>query len=303
MSNIVSCLRGRSCVSICAGALVLVASSCMMFSYKFTASKSTTTTHEGTVRTIAVSTSTGDVSIKEDPTVDRITIQADFTATGADQAEADARLEGVEVVIKRVSEGSISIEPEFPDPNHSNEGADLTILVPSLKGISISVNSGTGDLTLTGAEGSIDLESGTGDITLVAATGDAMLGSGTGDIRVRNHAGGKVKVEAGVGDVFIELAEGADGPIDVEAGIGDISISCPFGFKGGFDVEADMGDIKIDDSGKQVTKRSIQEGQGSIEINSGRTSSSLETGLGSISIKIRGESKAKKKKKGSVAVS
>ena len=276
-------------IILLAGAMAFVAGCCFSFGssqYKFSAQKSSRTTHVGVVQSIVVSTGTGNVTISEDDTVEALTVDARIRATGIDQAEADSRLKEAKVSVELIADGVLKIEPVFAKPDHGNEGADLTIRVPSLKGLALRVKTGTGDIKVTAASGTINFESGVGGITVLDSSGAATVESGVGDIRVENH-NGAVDVEAGVGDVMVSLADGANSTVQVEAGVGDVALTVASGFSGTLELDAGLSELTIKDLGKQITRRATSSDGGSIDINGGGATSKLESGIGSIAITVK----------------
>ncbi|HEY3008516.1 MAG TPA: DUF4097 family beta strand repeat-containing protein [Micromonosporaceae bacterium] len=98
---------------------------------------------------------------------------------------------------------------------------DLTLAVPP--NTAIEASSGTGDIHVSGAQGTLSLESGTGDIdTTGLACAEVRARAGTGNIVLRfATAPRQVSASAGTGDVRIRLPAGTSYRVSSQVGTGD----------------------------------------------------------------------------------
>ena len=245
-----------------------------------------------------------------------MTVEAAITASGHDQQQAEDRLAKTTIEIKDRGSLGILIEPKFPEPRHGNEKADLTISIPYMKKIDISVESSTGDIMITAVDGQTKAGTSTGNITVHDSKGAMTIDSSTGDVQIRQHvgnvdidtstgnieidqqSGGRIKVDSSTGSIQITLADTGNGPVVADTSTDDITLSVGSGFNGTVDLEASLGLVSINDPGKRVTSKNIKDSEGSIQVGEAGPTSSLGTSTGSITVTIReamGESKEKAK--------
>lgn len=105
-------------------------------------------------------------------------------------------------------------------------GVDVALLVPS--GVSLDVQTGSGDVVLSGTNGGARVETGSGDIALVCVSGELDLHTGAGDIAGSCLQSEVVTAHTGSGDVAL----GWTGPVwdaQITAGSGDVVLSVPLG--------------------------------------------------------------------------
>jgi DUF4097 and DUF4098 domain-containing protein YvlB len=135
----------------------------------------------------------------------------------------------------------------------------VTIKVPA--GVRLSVNSGNGDVSVTGAHAELVARSGNGRVRVTGTAGEVEAASGNGEVTVDNVRGpvtattgngdvsvtavqGPVSANSGNGDLRVRMTElkGAD-DMDFTTGNGRIEITVPEGF--GAQVEASTGNGSI----------------------------------------------------------
>ena len=187
---------------------------------------------------------------------------------------------------------------------------DYEIVVP--EGTSLDVNTGSGDLEISGVGARVEVTTGSGDIELSDIGGEVEARTGSGDIEAENIAG---SFEANSGSGSVELSQTAEGDVSVATGSGDIeltglrvgtgsgdievdgeplgewslasssggiSIRLPRGFGFDLDVETSSGDIEIDYP--ITTQGSIRRNRLQGQVNGGGVEIQLRTSSGSITI-------------------
>lgn len=103
----------------------------------------------------------------------------------------------------------------------------------------VTLHSGAGNVSV-GRIGGGTLRTGAGDIGIEQSTGDTELNSGSGDVTVLDAAG-TLRIHTGAGDVNAALSEGT---IEVRSGMGDIIVRVPTGFPVWQDLTTGMGDVR-----------------------------------------------------------
>jgi len=174
----------------------------------------------------------------------------------------------------------LEIEEKFE--RGSNSGwSKWTITVPD--GIKLEVNSGSGDITASNLDVTIDSNSGSGDIDLDNVSGSLDVNSGSGDVKLEKH-NGEVSVNTGSGDVTVS---GSEGEVDINAGSGDIRLHSIIA---NFSINTGSGDIE----GEQLTiigKSGFNSGSGDAEVSLAKSldyNISLNSGSGNAELDFNG---------------
>lgn len=109
-----------------------------------------------------------------------MSIEARITARGKTQQEADERLEQVRLHIARDADQRLVIEPLFPEPRKSGEGASIVIKVPDAVGVVVDTSNGSlyvdtsnGGVLLENVDGPITADTSNGNVAVTLAPGQA----------------------------------------------------------------------------------------------------------------------------------
>ena len=108
---------------------------------------------------------------------------------------------------------------------------------------SVHATTGSGDIRVTGLTGSLRATTGSGDIDLADLAGDVNVDTGSGDITGERLQVTKFHGETGSGDLALELS---NRPRSVwwSSGSGDVDVSVPAGAYA-LDLETGLGDIDL----------------------------------------------------------
>ena len=162
-------------------------------------------------------------------------------ASGTACASSRDVLSDTKLVLSR-SGSELRIEAETPDSSgiFSSAKLDFDVTVPD--NIALSVEDGSGDLTINTVAG-VDLTDGSGDITIRNVIGDVSVRDGSGDLKIDNVSD-NVRVSDGSGDIdvngagSVEVANDGSGGVDIRSVRRDVHI----GNKGSGSVEvSDVG--------------------------------------------------------------
>lgn len=108
---------------------------------------------------------------------------------------------------------------------------------------SLSIDTGSGDVTVTGASGSLSLDTGSGDVEVSdMREGDLTVDTGSGEVRARDIAARTLAIDTGSGDIRVEGTKVPDATL--EAGSGSIWISLT-GTLARLHVETGSGDVTV----------------------------------------------------------
>ncbi len=120
----------------------------------------------------------------------------------------------------------------------------------------LRAQSGSADVRVDGAVGSLDVSTGSGDTTIVSTSGDVVVKTGSGDVRA-HHIGGELRATSGSGDVSAHLVAGgitamtASGDVDIDDAQGTIRTNTASG-----DIRlraVHSGDVKANSASGDVT--------------------------------------------------
>jgi len=103
----------------------------------------------------------------------------------------------------------------------------------------VTLHSGAGNISV-GRIGGGTLRTGAGDIGIERTGGDTELNAGSGDVTILD-AVGAVRIHTGAGDVNARLSEGR---IDVRSGMGDILVRVPTGVAVWQELTTGMGEVR-----------------------------------------------------------
>ena len=157
--------------------------------------------------------------------------------------------------------------------------ADLRILVPP--GKRVSVNIGVGRLDATNVNGKLDLDTSSGDVSAEGITGSLNIDSGSGEVRVTTVSG-DLSIDTGSGNVGFSNATGDR--IHVDTGSGDVTGTT----MKATDLSVDTGSGNIELHGVSATSLSLDTGSGDVEVDllTDTDDISVDTGSGNVTIEV-----------------
>jgi DUF4097 and DUF4098 domain-containing protein YvlB len=136
-----------------------------------------------------------------------------------------------------------------------DHGLDVQVTLPAAS--SVTVRTGSADITLTGEVDAAKLKSGSGTVHVDAASGPLLTETGSGDVRIE-QARGALKIKSGSGDIVVGAATGV---VSVSTGSGDVRL----GSSGGPTVvKTGSGDLEVGESTNDLT---LTTGSGDLVVN------------------------------------
>ena len=123
---------------------------------------------------------------------------------------------------------------------------DYEIRVPA--GVDVTAKTGSGDVRLDGALGTVALQTGSGDVDADLAAQSLTARTGSGDMKLRlETAPSQLTANSGSGDVDIRVPDGQSYVLDTHTGSGDLDIGIPQtnGADHRVQVQTGSGDISI----------------------------------------------------------
>lgn len=142
---------------------------------------------------------------------------------------------------------------------------DYEIVLPASPDL-VTLDTGSGDLLVSGVTGDVDATTGSGDILLMEIGGEILVEAGSGDIEATGITGTRFTGSTGSGDFELDL-EVAPEAVDVETGSGDVMITLPGGTYA-IDTSTGSGDVTLTGvrDGEGGTLH-VQTGSGDIDIH------------------------------------
>lgn len=249
-------------LTLCSLALVLGAlSGCGGWNRPFATADIVQTVPHRAETGVQVETSNGSVQILVgDAMPDEVRIDAKMKATGNTQEEADSRLAGSTLLIDRLDDGTLFIQPEWPGGRQNGDGCSITVQLPAashakvitsngsikLNGIGGNANIRTsngaitvgnhggnvvgvtsnGGLAIADVEGLVDISTSNGAIGCERIDGDVKLRTSNGGARVRDITG-RLDLTTSNGGVTVSLGPDADAPFTILTSNGSVTVDVP----------------------------------------------------------------------------
>ena len=262
------------------------------------------------VREIRVSTRVGDIAVVQ-ADGDQMTVEADVRVDRkrVDASKAGERFE--DHVLVNTAEGVITIaDSHGKELNGTPWKVSLKIGLP--RQLSISGQTGVGNIRVDFAEGRVALKTGVGDVTikvdrldsvqaeagvgsvdlqLGTVAGDVSATVGTGDAKLQGkEIMGKVEVKSGVGDVAVQfLTPNAGRESLIEAGVGKASLELPENASGQFDLVASVGSIDVIPPSAFKCKQTLAGGTASGRCGTAQRTYKVKSGVGSVKLRLHPE--------------
>lgn len=214
---------------------------------------------------LTVENDLGNVSVQS--SVDgAVTVRAEKTAWGNNDADAQAALKALKVIVKQDGNNiSISVQqPAEVDILHIGPGrgsVKFTIDVP--KETAATLHSSNGDVSLDGTTGSADVQSDFGNITMSNVTGSILGKSTNGTVTARNiSSAGATTLSSDFGDLTLDTAKGID--ITVSSNNGKIVLT-NIEASGLLKTDNQFGDIDISKS--QAASARVESNNGTVRLD------------------------------------
>ena len=232
-----------------------------------------------------------------------VSIEAEIFARGKTMEEAEERLAATTIEVTRQSDGTLLIEPNFPKPGRSGDGASIVVALPDANGATLKTSNGS--VYSSGLTGTLDVDTSNGAVEVFGHAGEADLNTSNGSITVDDHVGGltadtsnssvrithvdgAVKAGTSNGSIAVTLHEDQGGPVNLDTSNGPITVRVGSGFAGVVSFGTSNGALNVRDHAGNISSRSISRNKGRIEVGEGGAPSRLATSNGTIRFTISG---------------
>jgi len=214
-----------------------------------------------------------------------IAITAKIYARGNTMAEASERLAASTLLISRTDDGTLLIEPSFPDPVRGGDGANILIELPDAHGATLRTSNGS--VHTYGLTGTLIIDTSNGTITVDDHVGVLTVDTSNGSIRI-NGLNGPVKAKTSNGSIVLALHDDQGGPIDLDTSNGSITVRVGSNFAGTVTLDTSNGSITVRDHSGRIKSQTISKSYGRIVVGEGGKASRLDTSNGRIRFTISG---------------
>jgi len=232
---------------------------------------------------VDVRTTNGRITLLADPDATEARIEAEFTAGGETQEQAEARVGQVRIDAS-IKDGTLHVRGIFPEPRYDGDRVDLSITLASIT--TAILRSNNGRILITGASGKVEVFTDNGRVEAIGCTGALHVQTDNGRVAVSDHNGG-VALKTDNGAIAVALTDASSDPVQLVTSNGSVTLSVGSAFHGEIKVETSNGSIKTDGATDRLTHTSINDGRGTVRIGEGGPRSAIKTGNGSITIQSR----------------
>jgi len=214
-----------------------------------------------------------------------VAITAKIYARGNTMAEAEERLAASALLVSRSDDGTLLVEPKFPEPVRGGDGASILIELPDANGATLRTSNGS--VHVYGLTGTLIIDTSNGAVEIVDHQGDTKVDTSNGSIRI-NGLNGPVEAETSNGAIVLSLHDDQSGPINLDTSNGSITVRVGASFAGTVTLDTSNGSITVRDHIGRITSQTISKSYGRIVVGEGGEASRLDTSNGRIRFTISG---------------
>ncbi len=252
---------------------------------------------------VEVRTRNGRIEVVATPNRTDVAIEAKLYARGNTMAEAEQRLAQTTLQVSRTADGTLLVEPKFPEPVRGGDGANIYIEVPDAHNATLHTSNGS--VHTFGLTGKLVVDTSNGSVEVIDHDGDARLDTSNGSITVEEHVGalsadtsngsirindlnGSIEADTSNGSIVLTLHEDQAGPIDLDTSNGSITVRVGAAFTGTVTLGTSNGSVTVRDHLGRITSQTISKSSGRIVVGEGGEASRLDTSNGRIRFTISG---------------
>lgn len=183
-------------------------------------------TEKVAVEEIVIEPGSGDVTISTSDT-QQVDIRRVVRYRG-DEPDTTYQINGTVLRIDSECGHFCSVDYEIVAPKGVAISGELGSGDLSLSGVStVDLKTGSGNVGITDASGSVKVQTGSGDMTINDIAGDLDARTGSGNIDARGLAGAMSTARTGSGDIRLSLAK--SGAVRTHTGSGNVDLAVPAG--------------------------------------------------------------------------
>ena len=252
---------------------------------------------------VEVRSRNGRIEVIAAPNRTDVAITAKIYARGSTMAEAEERLAASTLLVSRTDDGTLLVEPKFPEPVRSGDGASILIEVPDANGATLRTSNGS--VHTYGLTGALIVDTSNGSVEVVDHDGNTKVDTSNGSITVDDHVGalsadtsngsiringlnGPVEADTSNGSIVLSLHDDQSGPIDLDTSNGSITVRVGASFAGTVTLDTSNGSVTVRDHLGRISSQTISKSYGRIVVGEGGEPSRLDTSNGRIRFTISG---------------
>ena len=252
---------------------------------------------------VVVESRNGSVEIVGDESVSEVRVNSTIRCVGDTQEQAEARLAKASLDVAYDTSGVLTIKPVFPDGPQHNDGANITVRLPSAD--SVTVKTSNGPVRISKLAGTLYVDTSNGRITVLDHNGSAVIETSNAPVEVHRLAGslnaetsngrvealdvgGPVTIDTSNGPILVSLGRDQVGPLKLDTSNGSITVKVGPAFAGNVQFDTSNGRVTVKDASSRIRNQQIVKNKGSITVGEGGANSIVDTSNGSINFEITG---------------
>ncbi len=212
---------------------------------------------------LTVNSAAGDVSVTGGD-VDSVQVKVVKTAYDSTQARADEEVKTIKYTVEQ-NGNAITLKYELPKSmNFSNNINTVDFIVTVPTETTVTVDTGSGEVSVTDVKGDAQLENDFGDVTAENIEGSLSIQTNSGTVEATSiKAGSKdIELRSDFGNITLEKANAAN--ITFQSNSGRITLK-DVNATGDFNSKSDFGDTKYENG--SAASVSIESNSGKVELS------------------------------------
>jgi len=227
-----------------------------------------------------IRTRNGSVTIRTDPGVVDIEVQASLRASGSTMEAARGRVDAMGVDIRTEPGGIVTITPSVPGSWKSGDAVSFDIVLPAVAMVNIETSNGS--VTIDGTTSMSKIRTSNGRVRATDCSGGLDIDTSNGSVKVLGQEG-PLTVSSSNGKLTIGFADGASDPFDVHTSNGSIRIEVTSNWAGLISASTSNGRVTLRDASDAVDRRGRS---ADFELGAGGAVSKAKSSNGSIEVKV-----------------
>ena len=207
---------------------------------------------------VNITTRNGDITV--------VRTDADaVTITATVKASSESRARQINVIVSRLDDDTLEIEPEFQGGYKRHDGVDIRLEIPNAMGVSAKSSNGAilvhglaGDATLDTSNGRVTVEQHEGAVHARTSNGRLTFTSVTGTIDAKTSNGRvelsgperDVTVRTSNGRITVDLAPEFTGVLSLDTSNGQVSVGVGEHLRGTLEASTSNGSVSVESLGR-----------------------------------------------------
>jgi hypothetical protein len=251
---------------------------------------------------VSVESRNGKVQIIGDDSVSEVQVNATIRCSGKTQQEADARLAKASLDVAYDTSGMLTIRPVFPDGPLNNDGASITVRLPTAQGVNVKTSNGP--VTVCKLAGQLNIQTSNGRVSVNDHDGPAVINTSNSPVEVQQlsgsltvdtsngrvdaiNVGGPVTIDTSNSPIRLALRADQSGPLKLDTSNSSVAVSVGQAFTGSVKFDTSNGRVTVKDPAKRIRTQQLGKKDGNIVVGDGGANSVIDTSNGGIEFEIK----------------